>query len=353
MRAGLGRRFQHPGAQPLAAHLHQPEARDPPDLDPRAIILQRVLHRFLDLPDVARLLHVDEVDDDQPGHVAQPKLASNLGRRLEVGREGGLFDIVLAGRPPRVDVDRHQRLGRVDDQIAARLQLDDRLVHRRQLVLDPVRLEQGRRFDVLLHPPDVARHQQFHEAAGRLEALLALDDHLIDVAVVKIADGALDEVAVAVDQRRRRALQRLLADLVPEAGEIVEVALDFDLGALESSGPDDQPHCRRQVEVAHDRLQALAVGAVGNLPADPAAMRRVRHQHAIAAGQAQIGGQRRALVAALLLDDLDQQHLAALDDVLDLVAAAKRLALLPQLVSGRFVDRRSVGAGAGLAGAVL
>src|SRR5690606_29893228 len=56
------------------------------------------------------------------------------------------------------------------------------------------------------------------------------------------------------------------------------------------------------------------------------------HQDAIAAGEAQIGGQRGALVAALFLDHLDQQHLAALDHVLDLVAPAQRLALGAQLV---------------------
>ena len=56
-------------------------------------------------------------------------------------------------------------------------------------------------------------------------------------------------------------------------------------------------------------------------------MAGIGHQHAIAAGEAEIGGERRALVAALLLDHLHQQHLAALDDVLDLVAAAQRLAL--------------------------
>src|SRR3546814_13349971 len=44
--------------------------------------------------------------------------------------------------------------------------------------------------------------------------------------------------------------------------------------------------------------------------------------------------QRRALVAALLLDDLHQQHLSALDDVLDLVAAAQRHALAAQFVGG-------------------
>src|SRR3546814_20195422 len=53
-----------------------------------------------------------------------------------------------------------------------------------------------------------------------------------------------------------------------------------------------------------------------NLAADPAAVHRVRHQHAIAAGERQIGGKRGALVAAFFLDDLDQHHLAATDDVL-------------------------------------
>ena len=130
MRAGLGRGFEHAGAQPLAAHLHQPEAGDAADLDAGAVVLQRLLHRLLDLADMAVLLHVDEVDDDQAGHVAQAQLARDLVRRLEVGGEGGLLDIVLARRAARVDVDRDQGLGRVDDQIAARLQLDDRLVHR-------------------------------------------------------------------------------------------------------------------------------------------------------------------------------------------------------------------------------
>ncbi len=63
-------------------------------------------------------------------------------------------------------------------------------------------------------------------------------------------------------------------------------------------------------------------------------MAGIGHQHAIAAGQAQIAGEGRALVAALFLDDLDEQHLAALDDVLDLVAAAQRHALAAQLVGG-------------------
>ena len=292
---------------------------------------------------MARLLHVDEVDHDQAGHVAEPQLACDLGGRLDIGVVGGLLDIVLARRPARVDVDRHQGFGRIDHQIAARFQLDGGLVHCVELVLDAVALKQGRRLGVLIHPFDVARHQQLHEAARGLITLLALDDHLVDVAVIKVADRALDEVAVAVNESRRGTLQRPFADLVPQPREIVEVALDLDLGARQAGGTDDQPHGRGQLQVRHDRLQPLAVGAVRDLARDAAAVRGVGHQHAIASGEAQIGGQSRAFVAALFLDDLDQQHLAALDDVLDLVAAAQILAALPQLVGGGFVDRRTVG----------
>src|SRR6185503_16293728 len=60
MGTGLGRCLEHAGAQALPAHLHQAEARNPADLDARAVVLERVLHRLLDLPDMARLLHVDE-----------------------------------------------------------------------------------------------------------------------------------------------------------------------------------------------------------------------------------------------------------------------------------------------------
>src|SRR5688572_32441146 len=44
----------------------------------------------------------------------------------------------------RVDVDRDQRLGRVDHQVAAALELHHRVVHRRKLVLGAVALEQRR-----------------------------------------------------------------------------------------------------------------------------------------------------------------------------------------------------------------
>src|SRR5207244_8417911 len=58
------------------------------------------------------------------------------------------------------------------------------------------------------------------------------------------------------------------------------------------------------------------------LAADAAAAGGVGHQYAIAAGEREIGRERRALGAALFLDHLHQHDLPALDDLLNLVLAA-------------------------------
>ena len=121
-------------------------------------------------------------------------------------------------------------------------------------------------------------------------------------------------------------MQRQVPDVLPQPHQIFVVALDLGLGAAFAGGAQDHAHALRHFEVGDDFLQALAVLRVGDLARNAAAARGVGHQHRIAAGERQIGGERRALVAALFLDDLHQQDLAALDDFLDLVVAARRLA---------------------------
>ena len=139
--------------------------RDPADLDARAVVLERVLHPPLDRAVVARLLHVDEVDDDQARQIAQTKLARDLVRGLQIGAERGVLDIVFARRAARVDVDRDQRLGLVDDDIAAGLQRDLIGEHRVELGLD-ARLGEHRLGVAIGHDRlDVIGHEQAHERA--------------------------------------------------------------------------------------------------------------------------------------------------------------------------------------------
>ena len=96
-RAGDVRRLGERRAQPLARQLHQAEARDLAELDPRAVVPQRVLQALLDLALVLGALHVDEVDDDQPAQVAQAQLARDLVGGLGVGLERGFLDVAALG----------------------------------------------------------------------------------------------------------------------------------------------------------------------------------------------------------------------------------------------------------------
>ena len=89
--------------------------RDAADLDARAVVLQRILEAPLDRAIVAGFLHVDEIDDDQAGEVAQAQLARDFVGRLEIGAQRRVLDIVLARRAAGIDVDRDQRFGLVDD----------------------------------------------------------------------------------------------------------------------------------------------------------------------------------------------------------------------------------------------
>ena len=121
VRADLGRMLEQARPQPLARQLEQAEGADAADLDARPVDAHRILDLVLDRRWCRDLLHVDEVDDDQAGEIAQAELAGDLLGRLDVGAQRRLLDVALLGRAARVDVDGDQRLGRVDDDVAARL----------------------------------------------------------------------------------------------------------------------------------------------------------------------------------------------------------------------------------------
>ena len=99
-------------------------------------LLERLLQAALDRAVVALLVHVDEVDDDETREVAQPQLPRDLVGGFEIGLERGVLDVVLARGAAGIDVDRHQRFGLVDDDVAAGAQLHHRLEHGVELVLD-------------------------------------------------------------------------------------------------------------------------------------------------------------------------------------------------------------------------
>ena len=245
-------------------------------------------------------------------------------------RRGGL-DIAAARGARRVDIDRDQGLGVVDDDAAAGGQLHLVSVSRLDLALD---LEAGEERDVVgvhLQPPLCVRgHETLHVLLRLLEGGLVVDQHLADVVREVVAHGAGDGIALAEDQERGRAVFRRGFDLLPLRLQVIEVPLQLLDGAADAGGTDDRAHAVGDLQLAHDLTHLVAVLALD--PArDATGARVVRHQDEEASGQADEGGESGALVAAFLLLDLHDEVLPFGEQLADVHPAALRL--LPEVVA--------------------
>ena len=216
MRADLGRRLDKAWPQSLTRKLQQPERAHATELDPGPIILHRVLQTTLDRAPIARFFHVDEVDDDQSGKVAQSQLAGNFIGGFKIGLGRGLFDIALPRGAARIDVDGDQGFGRVDNDIAARSKLHRRVMDLVDLLVDLEAVEQrDHRIAVGLDPRGMARHQHAHEVLGVAISCLAFNQNFLDIAGIEIANRALYQAAFFVDEGRRGRAKCQLANVVP------------------------------------------------------------------------------------------------------------------------------------------
>jgi len=304
------------GTQPLARQFEQAEARNAAELDAGAVHFHGVAQAVFDLALVLARFHVDEVDHDQPTKVADAQLARHFGGGLEVGVERGFLDVAALGRLGRIDVDCGQRLGVVDHDRTARGQTHVAIERVFDLGLDLEAREQRHRILIQLELAQVLRHHLLHEFLGVVEQLLLVDQNLADIVAQVVAQGADDQLGFLVDQERRLARLGRLGDRFPDLDQVIEVPLQFFGVAAEPGGADDHAHFIGQLQIIHGVLEVLPVLAFD--PARYAAgLGVVRHQHQVTAGQADEGGQRRALVAAFFLLDLDDQFLAFLDQFAD------------------------------------
>ncbi len=209
------------------------------------------------------------------------------------------------------------------------------------LALDLVAAEQRNRIGVELDLVGVVGHHLLDEGLGLLVRLLAVDEHLADVAAQVVADGADDDVVFLIDQGRRLFLGLGLLDGFPELQQVVQIPLQFLGAAADARGADDHPHALGDLQLTQGLPQFLTVVAL-DAPGNAPGARIVGHEHQVTAGQADERGERRPLGAAFFLVHLHQHLLAFGDDVLDhgSAAAVLRLLLAGEILAGDFLQRQ-------------
>ena len=105
----------------------------------------------------------------------------------------------------------------------------------------------------------------------------------------------------------------------PDLLEVVEVPLQLFGRAADAGGAHDRAHAFGNLHLVERFAQLLAILAF-DAARDAAGARIVRHQHQEAAGEADEGRQRGALVAAFFLLDLDDEFLALVEQLADVAA---------------------------------
>ena len=283
-RARDGRAFGQSRAQPLAAHFHQTEFADGAKLNTRAVLAQRIAQTVFNIAAVARLFHVDEVNDDQAAQVTQAHLARDFVGGFQVGAGGGFFNVAALDGAGRVDVNGHQGFGVVDNDSAAGWQLHGAGIGRLDLVLDLEAAEQRRIVAVALDAVLMLGHDVGHELARLLVDVVGVEQNIADVAVEVIADRADHEARFLVNQESALAALASAFNGRPQLDQVVQVPLQLGGAAADAGGTRDDAGAGRVFQLVHGFLELGPVIAF-NAAAHATTTRVVRHQHHIAAGQ--------------------------------------------------------------------
>ncbi len=295
--------------EPLSGHFHEAERGDGEDLGFGFVAAEPILHDFVDGLLIAAVFHVDEVDDDETAHVAEAELAGDFLGGFEVGLEDGFFEVIGALITAGVDVDGEEGLGFVDDDVAAAFEPDLAEEGVIDLFLDAEVVEDGFCGAETVDAFFGAAADLADELAHAFGGFLVVADDLIDLFGEEVADRAFDEIGFVEGAGWGVAIGGAFGDLVPlfdEHGEVAdEVAGAF---ALTDRAHDDA-HAFGDIEFAEDFPETLAFLGVVDFPADAEHVVE-RHEDEEAAGETDVGGDARALVADGAFGDLDEEFRA-------------------------------------------
>src|ERR1035437_1086912 len=301
----------------LAGDGDQTEVVELQDLGGSAVGFESFFEGGHDAEAVLAVVHVDKINHDDAAEVAEANLADDLGDGVEVGLDDGVLKAgrladVLAG----VDVNGHQGLGLIDDDGAAALEPDLGAEGLGDFVLDAEVLEERNLFGVELDAADQGRREAVEEADDALVVGFRIDPDRGEVGADLVAQDALDEREIVIDEGRRLGVVGALLDLAPQMEEEAQVGAEVFFGCALGCGADDET-ARGVVALAdQDALEALALCVGLDLAAD-ADVGDGGHEDQEPSRQGDVRGDAGTLLGDGLLGNLDQNLLPGLEQVAD------------------------------------
>ena len=207
----------------FARQFDQPQRGDSYQVRARAILAQTFAQHVQERFALLAPIHVDKVDDDDAAHIAQAQLPGDLARGFAVEGENRFRERALADELAGVDVHHGERLGVIKNQIAAALQPHKAAKGTLGLFPDAKAVEQRRLGAVEDDARGKGRRQRPRRLPQGVKQGVIIRAHAFDILAEHVAHGAVDEAAVAVQQRRRGDVFAALLDGRPKPAEGLEV----------------------------------------------------------------------------------------------------------------------------------
>ena len=162
--------------------------------------------------------HVDKINDDDAAQIAQPQLAGDGVAGFQIGFENGFVKIARAYESAGVHVYRGHRLGGFDNQITAEIQVYTRLQGAVDFGFHAKRFKQRAFALKTLQFVHRALHILLGKMAHPRKILARIHQNFVRVVVKHIAQHALHQRQIFIQQRFGRQHFRLMLDIAPQLG---------------------------------------------------------------------------------------------------------------------------------------
>jgi hypothetical protein len=307
--AGLAELLSEGLARAFARQLDEPEIGDARDPEARGIPLRRLLQRAEHTALVLRVLHVDEVDDDDAAEIAHAQLPRDCGGSLQIGPVHRVLEVPRADEATGVHVDGRHGLRLLDDQMPPALEGHASRQGAADLRVDATALEERRLLLVEVEPAPELRQEAVHVAHHGRVGRRAIDADRGDVRAHEIAQHAHLHRQFLVDEGRRAAAVTASLDPLPGPGQERDVLREFRLLRSVGDGAHDVSegvgHARPVPEHLHESAQAFPLGLVLDALGH-AYVPREGHEHEETRRQGDVGRQPCALAGDRVLGDLHE-----------------------------------------------
>ena len=184
---------------------------------------------------------------------------------------------------------------------------------------------------------DVGRHHGRHERLRLLKNFRCIDENFAHIRLEQIADRAHHEARFEVNQFGCLDIFCSTVYGFPQLHQVAQVPLQFFGRATDTGSARDHAHAVGDGELVQGFTQLGALVAF-DAARDTTAAWIVRHQYQIAARQRNVGGECRALVAALVLLNLNEEFLSDFEVLRNLAARAFAVFAL-HVLAGQFLER--------------